>query len=179
MSVSKLKIVEFTSPYKRPLGINAQQIVAKRYSLKDLQGNALETWDDIVKRVVSHVAKAEQDFIKVWGSSVTAISDECDIRVIFHARNKGKGGAIQTAMRASTGAVLIIQDADLEYDPADYRALLQPMIEGEADVVYGSRFSHIDGPVHHYWHRWGNQMLTRLSNWKSGWTLTDEKGIPS
>ncbi len=64
MSVSKLKIVEFTSPYKRPLGINAQQIVAKRYSLKDLEGNALENWDDIVKRVVSHVAKAEQDFIK-------------------------------------------------------------------------------------------------------------------
>jgi ribonucleoside-diphosphate reductase alpha chain len=64
MSVSKLKIVEFTSPYKKPLGINAQQIVAKRYSLKDLQGNALETWDDIVKRVASHVAKAEQDFIK-------------------------------------------------------------------------------------------------------------------
>jgi ribonucleoside-diphosphate reductase alpha chain len=64
MSVSKLKIVEFTSPYKKPLGINAQQIVAKRYSLKDLKGNALETWDDIVKRVVSHVAKAEQEFIK-------------------------------------------------------------------------------------------------------------------
>lgn len=64
MSVSKLKIVEFTSPYKKPLGINAQQIVAKRYSLKDLKGHALETWDDIVKRVVSHVAKAETEFVK-------------------------------------------------------------------------------------------------------------------
>src|SRR4029079_8939656 len=74
---------------------------------------------------------------------------------------------------ACTGDVVIIQDADLEYDPADYRSLLQPIIEGEADVVYGSRFSHIDGPVHHYWHRWGNQFVTRLSNWKSGWTLTD------
>jgi len=50
---------------------------------------------------------------------------------------------------------------------------LQPIIEDQADVVYGSRFSHIDGPVHHYWHRWGNQFVTRLSNWKSGWTLTD------
>lgn len=64
MSVSKLKIVEYASPYKKPLGVNAQQIVAKRYSLKDLQANPLETWDDIVKRVVSHVAKAEQDFVK-------------------------------------------------------------------------------------------------------------------
>ncbi len=64
MSVSKLKIVEFTNPYKKSLGINAQQIVAKRYSLKDLQGNPLETWDDIVKRVVSHVAKAEKEFMK-------------------------------------------------------------------------------------------------------------------
>jgi ribonucleoside-diphosphate reductase alpha chain len=64
MSVSKLKIVEFTSPYKKPLGVNAQQIVAKRYSLKDLKGNALETWDDIVKRVVSHVAKGETEFVK-------------------------------------------------------------------------------------------------------------------
>jgi hypothetical protein len=51
--------------------------------------------------------------------------------------------------------------------------LLQPIVEGQADVVYGSRFSHIDGPVHHYWHRWGNQCITRLANWKSGLALTD------
>ena len=96
-----------------------------------------------------------------------------DLQIIFHEKNQGKGGAIKTGFLACTGDAVIIQDADLEYDPADYRALLQPIIEGEADVVYGSRFSHIDGPVHHYWHRWGNQLLTRLSNWKSGWMLTD------
>jgi len=96
-----------------------------------------------------------------------------ELQVIFHDKNQGKGGAIKTGFLACTGNAVIIQDADLEYDPADYRALLQPLIEGEADVVYGSRFSHIDGPVHHYWHRWGNQLLTRLSNWKSGWMLTD------
>jgi glycosyltransferase involved in cell wall biosynthesis len=96
-----------------------------------------------------------------------------DLQVIFHDKNQGKGGAIKTGFLACTGDAVIIQDADLEYDPGDYRALLQPIIEGEADVVYGSRFSHIDGPVHHYWHRWGNQLLTRLSNWKSGRTLTD------
>ncbi len=96
-----------------------------------------------------------------------------DLRIVFHEKNQGKGGAIKTGFLASTGDVVVIQDADLEYDPADYRPLLQPIIEGHADVVYGSRFSHIDGPVHHYWHRWGNQFITRLSNWKSGWALTD------
>jgi glycosyltransferase involved in cell wall biosynthesis len=96
-----------------------------------------------------------------------------DLQVLFHDKNQGKGGAIKTGFLACTGDAVIIQDADLEYDPADYCDLLQPIIEGEADVVYGSRFSHIDGPVHHYWHRWGNQLLTRLSNWKSGWMLTD------
>jgi glycosyltransferase involved in cell wall biosynthesis len=96
-----------------------------------------------------------------------------DLKILFHDKNQGKGGAIKTGILACTGDVVIIQDADLEYDPHDYRSLLQPIVEGEADVVYGSRFSHIDGPVHHYWHRWGNQLITRLSNWKSGRALTD------
>jgi glycosyltransferase involved in cell wall biosynthesis len=68
---------------------------------------------------------------------------------------------------------VVIQDADLEYDPEDFRRLLQPIIENRADVVYGSRFSHNDGPVLHYWHRWGNQLITRFSNWRSGRTWTD------
>jgi glycosyltransferase involved in cell wall biosynthesis len=96
-----------------------------------------------------------------------------DLKVIFHERNQGKGAALKTGFLACTGDVVIIQDADLEYDPQDYRSLLQPIIAGDADVVFGSRFSHIDGPVHHYWHRWGNQMVTRLSNWKSGRAWTD------
>lgn len=96
-----------------------------------------------------------------------------DLKIIFHERNQGKGGALKTGFAHCTGDVIVVQDADLEYDPQDYRALLQPIVEGQADVVYGSRFSHIDGPVHHYWHRWGNQFITRLSNWKSGRTLTD------
>jgi glycosyltransferase involved in cell wall biosynthesis len=100
-------------------------------------------------------------------------AEQGELKVIFHDRNRGKGGALKTGFLACTGDVVIIQDADLEYDPQDYRSLLQPIVEGEADVVYGSRFSHIDGPVHHYWHRWGNQMITRLTNWKSGRALTD------
>jgi glycosyltransferase involved in cell wall biosynthesis len=100
-------------------------------------------------------------------------TESTEIKVIFHEKNQGKGGALKTGFLACTGDVVIIQDADLEYDPQDYRSLLQPIVEGEADVVYGSRFSHIDGPVHHYWHRWGNQVITRLSNWKFGRALTD------
>ena len=95
------------------------------------------------------------------------------LKVIFHEKNQGKGGALKTGFLACTGDVVVIQDADLEYDPQDYRSLLQPIALGQADVVYGSRFSHIDGPVHHYWHRWGNQMITRLSNWRSGRAWTD------
>lgn len=95
------------------------------------------------------------------------------LKIIFHEQNQGKGGAVRTGLAACTGDAVIIQDADLEYDPVDYRALLAPLVAGEADVVYGSRFSHIDGPVHHYWHRWGNQMITRLVNWKSGKALSD------
>jgi glycosyltransferase involved in cell wall biosynthesis len=96
-----------------------------------------------------------------------------NLKVLFHERNLGKGGALRTGFLECTGDVVVIQDADLEYDPNDYWALLQPLVEGDADVVYGSRFSHIDGRVHHFWHRWGNQFITGLSNWKSGLALTD------
>ncbi len=99
-------------------------------------------------------ATPEQDFIKGRESSVAAISDECDIRAIFHTSNKGKGGAIQTAMRAATGAVLIIQDADLEYDPGDWVEMYRLIaVKKVADVVYGSRFygkSHRSLYFHHY-----------------------------
>ncbi len=100
-------------------------------------------------------------------------AENADLKIVFHERNQGKGGAVKTGLLASSGDVVVIQDADLEYDPSDLWSLLQPIAEDQADVVYGSRFSHIDGPVHHYWHRWGNQFITRLSNWKSGWALTD------
>ena len=96
-----------------------------------------------------------------------------DLKIILHERNQGKGGALRTGFLECTGDAVIIQDADLEYDPQDYHSLLQPIVEGQADVVFGSRFSHIDGAVHHYWHRWGNQLITKLSNWKTGRAWTD------
>ncbi len=96
-----------------------------------------------------------------------------DLRIVLHDKNQGKGAALRTGFGHCTGDVVVVQDADLEYDPQDLRSLLQPIIENEADVVFGSRFSHIEGPVRSYWHQFANQLITRLTNWKSGRNLTD------
>jgi glycosyltransferase involved in cell wall biosynthesis len=96
-----------------------------------------------------------------------------DLRIVLHERNQGKGAALKTGFEICTGDAVVVQDADMEYDPRDFRQLLQPIIEGEADVVYGSRFSHVEGPVRSYWHEFANRIITRLSNWRSGKNLTD------
>ena len=99
--------------------------------------------------------------------------DRDGIRVFFHSRNQGKGAALRTGFTHATGDVIIIQDADLEYDPKDYGILLEPIIDGKADVVYGSRF--LGGPhrVLFYWHSVGNKFLTTLSNMFTNLNLTD------
>jgi glycosyltransferase involved in cell wall biosynthesis len=97
-----------------------------------------------------------------------------DVRVILHDRNRGKGAALRTGFAAATGDIVLVQDADLEYDPRDYPKLLQPMLEGKADVVYGSRF--IGGDAHrvlYFWHSVGNRFLTLLSNAFTNLNLTD------
>src|SRR3984957_7041564 len=101
-------------------------------------------------------------------------SDECPGRVVFHSRNKGKGGAIQTAMRAATGAVLVIQDADLEYDPDDWKVMYALIADKKvADVVYGSRFygkPHRSLYFHHYL---ANRLISLVFNLLCNQTLTD------
>jgi len=94
-------------------------------------------------------------------------------RLVLHDHNRGKGAAIRTALNASTGNVVIVQDADLEYDPADWPALLEPIIDGRADAVFGSRF--LGGPhrVLYYWHYVGNKFLTLLTNVLYNVNLTD------
>ena len=94
-------------------------------------------------------------------------------RLIFQDANGGKGKAIRTALAASTGDVVIVQDADLEYDPQDWPTLLLPIIEGKADACFGSRF--LGGPhrVLYYWHSVGNRMLTTFSNMLTNLNLTD------
>jgi glycosyltransferase involved in cell wall biosynthesis len=93
--------------------------------------------------------------------------------VIYHERNRGKGAALRTGFARATGDVVLIQDADLEYNPQDYPALLKPILDGHADVVYGSRF--LSGPhrVHLFWHQVGNSFLTLMSNMMSNLNLTD------
>jgi len=94
-------------------------------------------------------------------------------RLIHQPHNMGKGAAIRTALAASTGNVVIVQDADLEYDPADWPALLEPIVSGLADAVFGSRF--LSGPhrVLYFWHSVGNKVLTMVSNMFTNLNLTD------
>jgi glycosyltransferase involved in cell wall biosynthesis len=94
-------------------------------------------------------------------------------RVIHQERNRGKGAAVRTAIAASTGDVVIVQDADLEYNPVDWPALFAPLIEGRADAVFGSRFLGGTHRVLYYWHSVGNGLLTTLSNMFSNLNLTD------
>lgn len=93
--------------------------------------------------------------------------------VILHERNRGKAAALRTALAAATGDLILIQDADLEYDPSDYPALLGPLLDGRADVVYGSRF--LGGPhrVLFFWHYFGNLVFTLLANVLYDINLTD------
>ena len=100
--------------------------------------------------------------------------DDAMITVYYHEVNRGKGGALRTGFSKVTGDIVIIQDADLEYDPAEYPRLLKPILDGKADVVYGSRFAGGDAHrVVYFWHMLGNKFLTLLSNMFSNLTLTD------
>ncbi len=96
------------------------------------------------------------------------------VRVFHHPDNRGKGAAVGTGLREALGDIVLIQDADLEYDPADYPKLLKPITEGRADVVYGSRFRSTESMrVLHFWHWVGNKVVTLLSNMLTDLNLTD------
>ena len=96
-----------------------------------------------------------------------------NLKIIFHDKNQGKGASLKTGFQEVTGDIVIVQDADLEYNPQEYRMLIQPILEGKADAVYGSRF--LGGPhrVLFFWHYVGNKLLTTLSNMFTNVNLTD------
>ena len=104
---------------------------------------------------------------------LAALAEDPEIRVFLQPKNQGKGSALRRGFTEATGDVVIVQDADLEYDPRDYPKLLQPIEDGKADVVYGSRFQGGPGRVLYYKHMLGNQFLTFLSNMFTDLNLTD------
>ena len=140
--------------------------------------NEHESIEEILRRV--HATDIPTEIIVVDDGSVDGTRDilkkldgKKHVRVIMHEKNQGKGAAVRTGLDAATGDVLLIQDADLEYDPRDYPALLKPIQEGIADVVYGSRF--LGGPrrVAMFWHMVANYMLTFMTNILYNTILTD------
>jgi glycosyltransferase involved in cell wall biosynthesis len=146
--------------------------------------NEAATLQEIVRRVVKVESLPEKELILVDDGSTDGTRDLYEliqaehpdhcIRVILHDRNRGKGAALRTGFEQATGEIILIQDADLEYDPRDYPRLLAPILEGKADVVYGSRF--VGSEAHRvlfFWHFVGNRFLTLLSNAFTNLNLTD------
>ena len=141
--------------------------------------NEIATIEEIVGRV-SAVDLVHEIIVVDDGSTdgtrekLVELDSPPKIRTIFHEQNRGKGAALSTGFRAATGDIIIIQDADLEYDPAQYPRLITPIAEGRADVVYGSRFAIGETRrVLLFWHSIGNRFLTLLSNMMTDLNLTD------
>jgi glycosyltransferase involved in cell wall biosynthesis len=142
--------------------------------------NERRTLADLVRRVrEAPVARKQLILVDDCSTDGTTELIRAEIeplvdRVLYHERNRGKGAAIRSGLEHVTGDIVIIQDADLEYDPHEYPKLIGPIVEGKADVVYGSRFTG-EGPhrVHLFWHYVGNRILTLLSNVFTNLNLTD------
>jgi glycosyltransferase involved in cell wall biosynthesis len=140
--------------------------------------NEAATLDEVVKRVLESPYVAELIIVDDGSTDGTieiarAISDE-RVRVFEQLYNQGKGAALRRGFAAATAEFVVVQDADLEYDPAEYAQLLEPLLDGRADVCFGSRF--LSGRPHrvlYYWHSVGNRFLTTASNMFTNLNLTD------
>ena len=141
--------------------------------------NEIKTLEEVIKKIKNSPIDSMEiivvDDFSTDGSRdiLKKISDE-DVIAVFHEKNKGKGAALSSGINIARGEIIIIQDADLEYDPNEFPQVIGPIIDGKADVVYGSRFQ--GGQPHrvvYYWHRLGNGFLTFLSNIFTDLNLTD------
>jgi len=146
--------------------------------------NEKDTLTECVQRVLAVELPLERELILVDDASVDGSDkmieeirrqhDSVPIKVVTHKQNQGKGASLRDGFAEVTGDIAIIQDADLEYDPCDYPRLLKPILDGRADVVYGSRFvGSQEKRVLFYWHSVGNKLLTTLSNMCTNLNLTD------
>ena len=140
--------------------------------------NEGKTIDRLIRRVQESPVKKELIIVNDGSTDNTrqaleAYRGQENIRIFHFEQNQGKGAALQKGFLEARGNAVIVQDADLEYDPGEYLKLLQPIIEGEADVVYGSRFSGKKQRVLYFWHYVGNKFLTLLSNVFTNLNLTD------
>jgi glycosyltransferase involved in cell wall biosynthesis len=140
--------------------------------------NEKETINDVIEAVAA--APYNKEIIIIDDHSTDGTRDilsnmkQDGLKVFMHHKNQGKGAALQTGFSHATGNIIIIQDADLEYDPQEYPILLKPILDGRADVVYGSRFAgHGAHRVLYFWHYVGNRFLTLLSNLFTNLNLTD------
>jgi glycosyltransferase involved in cell wall biosynthesis len=134
---------------------------------------AVQLLNDISKEIII-VNDCSTDDTLVAINDYLLANNDLDILCFSHEVNKGKGAALHTGIKNATGSFLVIQDADLEYDPNEYNILLKPIVDGYADVVYGSRF--MGGNPHRilfFWHSIGNKLLTFLSNMMTNLNLTD------
>jgi len=140
-------------------------------TISNLVGKVLKALIDIKKQIVIVDDCSTDNTFKIL-QELSALDKS--IIIESHSYNQGKGAAIRTALLSVTGDIVIIQDADLEYNPSEFPKLLKPILDGDADVVYGSRFKSGDAArVIYFWHRLGNLILTFLSNMFTNLNLTD------
>ena len=160
MSPYKLSIVIPVYNEKETIKTLLEKVVTQNYNMEIIVVD--DCSDDGTQELLEQISD-DPCFVK---------NDE--LRVLYHKKNAGKGAALRTGFREVTGDIVVIQDADMEYDPSEYHILLKPILDGHADVVYGSRFLG-GGPhrVHLYWHYIGNRFLTNFSNIFTNINLTD------